>query len=186
MKCERASALLQLYVDSRLDFHRMAALDAHLSGCARCRYDLDALNAVHAAVAGPEPIAMPADLTVRIMARIAQSEVRRAAAARDRYRLGWADAKLAALFATATTLLFVLISPALRIAVGGALRGAFPTLVAALLAPGPGAIAWLAWFVWILVGVGLTVWLAGSEVRGMWRRTVSHRLAQMPQLPQLR
>lgn len=186
MTCERASALQHLYIDSRLDFHRVAALEAHLSRCSRCRHDLDVLGTVRAAVATPESIPMPADLTMRIMSRIAQSEERRAAKALARYRLSWADAKLAAFFATATTLLFVIISPVLRLAVGGALRGAFPSLIAALLAPGPGSIAWLAWFVWIVVGVGLTFWLAGSEVREMWRRSLSQRLAQIPQLPQFR
>lgn len=182
MRCERASALLQLYVDHRLDVHRMAALESHLAGCARCRHDLDALVAVCAALVEPEPITIPANLTVRIMARIADSERQRAATALARYRLSWADARLAALFATATTLLFVLLSPALRLAVGDALRGAFPNLIAALLAPGPGSIAWLAWLVWIVAGVGLTLWLAGSEVRAMWRRSLSHRLPQIPQL----
>lgn len=181
MKCQRASALLQLYVDHRLDYRRLGALEAHLAGCARCRHDLDAFSAVCAAMAEPEPLAMPADLTARIMARIADSEAQRALAKRARYRVSWSDARLAALFATATTLLFVLISPALRLAAGDALRGAFPGLIAALLAPGPGSIAWLAWLVWIVAGVGLTLWLAGSEVRGIWRRSLSHRLPQIPQ-----
>lgn len=182
MTCQRASALLQLYIDHRLDYHRLGALEAHLAGCARCRHELDVLGAVCAAIAEPEPVVVPADLTARIMARIADGEAQWALAERARYRVSWSDARLAALFATATTLLFVLISPALRLAAGDALRGAFPGLIAALLAPGPGAIAWLAWLVWIVAGVGLTLWLAGSEIRGMWRRSLSHRLPQMPQL----
>ena len=182
MKCQRASALLQLYMDHRLDYQRLGALEAHLAGCARCRHELDALSAVCAAIAEPEPLAMPADLTDRIMARIADSEAQRALDEHARYGVRWSDARLAALFATVTTLLFVVISPALRVAAGDALRGAFPDLVAALLAPGPGSIAWLAWLVWIVAGVGLTLWLAGAEVRGMWRRSLSQHLPQIPQL----
>ena len=58
----------------------------------------------------------------------------------------------------------------------------FPDIVAVLLAPGPGSIAWLAWLVWITAGVALTLWLAGREVRAAWRRSLAQRLPSLPQL----
>ena len=37
-------------------------------------------------------------------------------------------------------------------------------------AEGPGSIPWIAWIIWITAGVGLTLWLAGAEVRATWKR----------------
>jgi anti-sigma factor RsiW len=185
MKCSRAAPLLQLYVDGRLEAPRLAALEAHLEGCATCRHELDMLEAICAVGAPGEPVIEPPDLTARILARVAESEARRVPDRVRGFGLGWADALRAALLASATTLLFILLSPALRPAVGGELSSAFPNVVALLLAPGPGSIAWIAWLVWIAAGLILTLWFAGREVRALWRRVLAQRLPTLPQLRQL-
>jgi hypothetical protein len=160
-------------------------LEAHLEGCAACRNELDMLEAICAVGAPDEPVIEPPDLTARILARVAESEARRMPAPARGFGLGWADALRAALLASATTLLFILLSPALRPAVGGTLSSAFPNVVALLLAPGPGSIAWIAWLVWIAAGLMLALWFAGREVRALWRRVLAQRLPSLPQLRHL-
>src|SRR5262245_53434334 len=185
MRCARALALLQLYIDGRLKAAYLAPLETHLVSCTRCRDELALLAAICASAADAEAIVEPPDLTDRILARVAESAAQRSRATASSFGLRWADALRAALLATATTFLFVLLSPALRLSVGNQLSHSFPEVVALLLAPGPGSIAWLAWLVWIVAGLVLTFWLAGAEVRSAWRRSLLSRLPQLPQLRQL-
>ena len=39
-----------------------------------------------------------------------------------------------------------------------------------------GSSSWLAWAVWVVVGVCLAIWFAGGEVRAGWRRTLTEWL----------
>jgi anti-sigma factor RsiW len=183
LTCAGALELQQLHADGRLDAMRLARLDAHLASCAACRHDLALLDAICAASTAEAPILEPPDLTARILGRVAAYEERRAR--QTTFGLSWADGLRAGVLASTTTLLFILLSPALRPAVGTQINQAFPNLVALLLAPGPGSIAWLAWLVWIAAGVMLTLWFAGREVRAAWRRSLAQRLPSLPQLRQL-
>jgi hypothetical protein len=182
LTCSRMGELAQLYVDQRLDAQWVGRLEAHLAGCAECRRDLAVLEAICAASTPEAPIVEPPDLTARILGRVAVYEQGRARPQVAGPGLRWADGVRAGLLASATTLFFILLSPALRPAFGVQLARAFPAVVALLLAPGPGSIAWLAWLVWITAGVGLTLWLAGGEVRAAWRRSLAQRLPSLPQL----
>ena len=184
-ECRRANVWLQLYVDGRLDPGRLPALEEHLDACAECRAALSAYEVVARSAGMPEGAPDPARLTALVMARIAAYEAQKqgsataaaalaVAAPRRQFGPRWADALLAALLATLTTLLFALLNPG----VSGTLAHAFPLAAAALGAPGPGAIAWSAWIVWIASGMGLTLLLAGSEVRATWRRRLMARLGQ--------
>lgn len=183
--CSRVGELSQLYVDQRLDMYWMGRLEAHLAGCAECRRDLAVLEAICAASTQEEPIVEPPDLTARILGRVAVYEQRHARPQAASLGLRWVDGVRAGVLASATTIFFILLSPALRPALGGQLSRIFPAVVALLLAPGPGSIAWLAWLVWITAGVALTLWLAGGEVRAAWRRSLERRLPSLPQLRHL-
>jgi anti-sigma factor RsiW len=203
--CARARGWLNLYVDGRLPLGRLRTLEEHVLGCAACRRELVMLegirealreDAAEAAETAPEP----AELHALIVARIATYEARRrearaavaaakvatrSAGAGASFGLRWADALLAATLATLSTLVFVLLDPGLRAAVPAALLRSFPVVAALLNAPGPGAVAWAAWLVWIVAGVGLALLFAGAEVRMQWRRSLAARLPQLPQSRQL-
>jgi len=196
--CARARGWLNLYVDGRLPLGRLRALEEHVLGCAACRHELAMLEGIREALHGgaAEAAPEPAELHALIVARIAAYEARRreaqaavaaakAVGAGASFGLRWADALLAAALATLSTLLFVLLDPGLRMAVPAALLRSFPGVAALLSAPGPGAVAWAAWLVWIVVGVGLALLFAGAEVRMQWRRSLAARLPQLPQLRQL-
>ena len=187
-ECRRANVWLQHYIDGRLDPRQLPALETHLDACADCRAALSAYEVVAQSVGMPEGAPDPAQLAASIMARIAAYEVqqRHAAAVRRQFAPRWADALLAALLATLSTLLFALLDPSVR----DAMAHAFPLAAMVLGAPGPGAVAWSAWVVWIASGAGLTLWLAGTEVRAAWRKRLAARLGQWqwqrPQWPTLR
>lgn len=189
-ECRRANVWLQLYVDGRLDPRRLPALEQHLDACAECRAALSAYEVVAQSAGMPEGAPEPAQLTALILARIAayeaqkQSHGQTVAAQRRQFALRWADALLAAMLATVSTLLFALLNPGVR----EAMAHTFPLAATMLGAPGPGAIAWSAWIVWIASGTGLTLVLAGGEVRTAWRKRLIARLGQWqrPQWPTLR
>lgn len=184
-ECRRANVWLQHYIDGRLDPRRLPALETHLDACADCRAALSAYEVVAQSAGMPEGAPDPAQLTAAIMARITAYEAQRhVAAVRRQFAPRWVDALLAALLATLSTLIFALMNPGVR----GAMAHTFPLAAIVLGAPGPGAIAWSAWVVWIASGTGLTLVLAGGEVRATWRKRLAVRLGQWqrPQWPTLR
>jgi predicted anti-sigma-YlaC factor YlaD len=183
-KCRWVGDQLQLYVDGRLEPRRLSALEAHLDDCSECRAALAAYEIVAQSAGMPEGAPESAQLTAMIMGRIAAYEAQRREVVTRQFTPRWADALLAALLATMSTLVFALFDPGLR----DTLIHTFPLAVTVLGAPGPGAIAWSAWAVWIVSGLGLTFWLAGTDVRADWRRRFAARLEQVqwPQWPTLR
>ncbi len=182
MNCSRAEKWLNLYVDGQLDVRRLPVLEEHVHTCVACRARLDVFEAVRESLADYQPVAEPPGLTERILARIAAFEASRVATPARQFGLRWADGLLAAVLATLTTLLFVLLDPSLRASLPQDISHAFPGVVALLNTSGPGSIAWVAWIVWVTAGLALTVWFAGAEVRSSWRRSLSERIPQFPQL----
>lgn len=178
LPCSRARYWLQLYIDERLDVRRLPALETHLDTCPACRHELAALEEIRGALAVANLEREPAHLTEQIMARVAAMETRRARtrAAAASFSLRWGDAVLAALLASVATLSFVLLDPTLRSTVPVAFVRSFPSIVALLMAPGPGSIAWVAWIVWVATGAGIAIWFAGAEARSTWRRSLSERV----------
>lgn len=185
-ECRKANRWIQLYIDGRLEPRQLPALEAHLDTCAECRAALAAYEVVARAAGLPEGAPDPEQLTASIMARVATHEARKRQrlAAQRQFAPRWADALLAALLATLSTLLFALLNTGVR----ATMAHTFPLAAALLGAPGPGAIAWGAWVVWIASGAGLTLILAGGEVRTAWRKRLVARLGQWqrPQWPTLR
>lgn len=176
MNCGRAQQDLQLYIDGRLDQRKFSLVEAHLDTCVDCRQALALYEVVQAALTEQRAEREPANLTALIMSRIALSEWRKASPAVQPFAWRWSDALLATLFGTVSTLLFLLIHPALRTPFLMMIDHSFPVLAALVQAEGPGSIPWIAWIIWITAGIGLTVWLAGAEVRATWRRSLTQRL----------
>jgi predicted anti-sigma-YlaC factor YlaD len=62
---------LNLYLDGELEPQSRAAVEAHLSACAGCRGELDALRAVFADLEALAPTPPPIDLAPLVLARLA-------------------------------------------------------------------------------------------------------------------
>lgn len=176
MTCERANVWLQLYVDGRLDLHRLVRLEEHLEACQACREDLDVLEAICYGSSALDYARQPMDLTERIMRRVADVESRRLSPERRSFGLGWADAVLAALLATVMTGLFLGFQPALTHAASTALVHNLTSVDRDIVGIVSTWAAWVAWAVWVGVGLLLAIWFAGREVRNGWRRTLAARL----------
>ena len=181
MTCSRALHLLNLYVDGRLPMRRFAALEEHLGGCAACRAELTHLELVTDSLRETQLVAEPEGLTGLILARIAGYEVNRVRTRERAFALRWADAVLAAVLASLTTLLFVFLDPHLRpdVLLGFSTVGAH--LSGLVSTPGSGASAWFHWMVWVGAGCVLTIWLAGAQLRASWRRSLTQRIPQLRQ-----
>lgn len=179
MTCSRVHPWLHLYLDGRLDARRQPALARHLQTCAACRRDLATYQLIAEGAGAPDPVAHPEELTRVIMARIRQADARlRIPALSPAFALGWADALLAAGLATIMTLAFLFFEPTLRFALSGALAFDAATLARDAAAR---AAAWptlAVWLVWVGIGIVLTLWFAGREVRATWRRAVVGRLTR--------
>jgi hypothetical protein len=141
------------------------------------------LEVICQAAVDDEPPREPAGLTESIIWRIAAVETRRreamavaaAAPARD-FSPDWGDGLLASVLATMATVVFLYFQPAIRAMaaraclelLGQVERGVGEAVV--------GSSSWLAWAVWVVVGVCLAIWFAGGEVRAGWRRTLTEWL----------
>ncbi|MGH2516160.1 MAG: anti-sigma factor family protein [Ktedonobacterales bacterium] len=185
MTCVSARRQLHLYVDGRLAPSALGPLEAHLASCFACREELAALEAICATLAEMPMEPEPRNLTALVLARVASYEARRVGERERQFSLRWGDALLAMLLASAATIGFVLLDPALRAAFPVAFSHAFPALVGLLAATGPDSIAWIAWIVWVAAGLSLAIWFAGAEAREAWRRSIAGRIPR-EHIPQLR
>lgn len=177
MTCARARIWIQLYLDGRLDAVRLARLQGHVAECAACREELAVLEMFCQGAVAESIAGQPVDVTDVVMARIADFEERRAAAGvTSGFALAWADAVLAAVLATLATGLFLFFQPSLwRMSSTAASRalGALGHDIADQLATWS---PWVAWIVCVGLGMALTIWFAGGEVRAGWRKALMARL----------
>lgn len=196
MTCSQAQRWLQEYLDGRLDSSHLAALQRHLHGCPSCRSDLvmfevlrDALSddsleamvpapvAASLTTSAPSPLVVP-DLAPAVLQRIARADAERAAA-KERSAALWRERSWQGMVALLVIALAWLVLPGGGDGYNRGLNHALTSASAALLAPGPDSIAWLAW----IVGVGLVLALLITALRAesatAWRRAVSQRLPQL-------
>lgn len=181
MTCKKAARLLQLYTDGRLPRAQHASLERHLAECAACREESALLDHIVRAARDEELIPEPADLTQRVLDRIAVYEARRAARTQEwmpapaRWAVGW-RAVLAAMMVLAA---LALLQP-----------GAFATFTQALsrhaelaynllMTPGPDSISWWVWAAGALVVGVFMLWFVRAEASAGWRRAISQRFPQL-------
>jgi hypothetical protein len=194
MTCSRAQRLLQLYIDRQLSLASTRALERHLVHCAACRAEWMLLEDVVAEVHSLSNIAEPAWLTEAIMARVAETtaqpveeasiepyKLQQRSLQRTPFRLTMQDLILSSLLATIVVIGFALFQPGLRDML---VKSVNPLLATALeglqflISPNAGIMGLFAWLLWVLLGIFITLLLAGSEVRSHWRRRIRDWLPQ--------
>ena len=194
MTCSRAQLLLQVYVDHRLGFARTRALERHLAHCANCRsawMELEAMIAdIHSLPTAPEPPWLTEAIMRRIAETTAQPQAELPGEGRLRrqrmlqptlFRPSVRDVMLSSLLATAVMLSFTLFQPPLRSALLSSVNPLVSPLLSglqAMLSPDAGIFGLLIWMLWILLGLFITLLLAGSEVRSLWRQRIRDWLSQ--------
>ncbi len=182
MTCKRAAYWLQLYIDDRLERSRLAHLEQHLAACDHCREELALLEQIRDCAQESELVAEPANLTERILDRVAAFEARRALRAQEwlpgvpQWALGWRSAVVAMLILLA---LVIVADPTAFATMSNSLTNHATSAYTLLLMPGPDSISWGIWAGGIAAGLALAVWFARADASSAWRRAISQRLPQL-------
>ena len=191
MRCNVSTRLLQLYVDNRLPLDRMRSLEMHLADCPACREELFLLKEVDTALKGLEMVTEPADLTANVMKRVAlntqqqrwqqQEKIQRHRESFRPFHPSLTEILTAVVLATVTMLVIVVELPVVRHALrlpGG--RGPLMTLFLstwnALISINTDTLMTLLWILGTVLGVWITLIVAGAEMRNQWFKAVMDRL----------
>lgn len=195
MTCSQAQEWMQLYLDHRLSLPRIRALEHHMERCEQCRAEWMLLEDVAAGIHSLEHVLEPAGLTEAVMSRIAAATAQPpvetpAALQRQKQRplraapfhLAARDVILSTILATLVVLSFVLAQPPLRDTLSTLVNPAIAAglgVLQALFSPNDGLVPfWLVWALWVALGISITLFVAGSEIRSLWRQRLRERLPQ--------
>jgi len=183
MRCSNSAQQLQLYLDNRLTIEQVRALEAHLAGCAACLEELALLEEVACSLQTFKVVAEPDDLDQQIMQRVAMvTSQRNTQPSRfSHLRPSLPEVLVAALLATIATLGSILQQPALRALLPFAnghdsLSLAFMSLLRLLMTVDTTTLILALWVVGIVLGVCITLLVAGNEMRSQWFKAVMDRL----------
>jgi anti-sigma factor RsiW len=189
MTCTQAQDLIQLYVDKRLNLARTRSLERHLAHCQNCRAELMLLEDISEGIHSLAHVSEPDWLADAVMARIAATTAAQPPLETSRqlygqkqraprtvpFRLSGKDIALSCLLATLALLSFILAVPALRNALGALVNPLAALLLNGLMllfSPDAGLLGLVAWALWIVLGIGITWLVAGSEIRSLWRQRI--------------
>jgi hypothetical protein len=186
MHCFKATRLLQLYVDKQLSLDQMRSLEAHLFSCPTCRQELRLLEEIEAALTDQELVYEPTDFTSNLMRRITRSEQEKKIALLAQpkatsLRLSLRELFAAILLATFASCGIILGQPSLRAALPIAnghdeFSLQWINIWGSLTSINSGTLLLCIWVVGTLLGVWITLALAGSEMRSQWFQAVIDRL----------
>ena len=188
MRCSQAHLLLQLYTDQQLTLQQIRALEAHLATCSACREYFLYLTAVSNALNTTELVIEPADLTAHVMQRVAQSTQSKQVIPTPAQpptlislRFSWGEMISAIVLATVTMAAIIFTQPAMRamlpIANG---HDHFSMFIMntwhMLLTVDSHTLLTATWIVGAILGIWITLLVAGSDMRNQWFKAVMNRL----------
>src|SRR5215472_4941139 len=182
MRCAQAVHQLQLYLDNRLTVQQTRALEAHVAGCATCQKELTLLEEVAQSMHNLKFVAEPEDLAVRIMRRVAlDSRQQRVTPRFSLLRLSLLELLTAILLATIATVGSILSQPSVRALLPFAnghdpFSLAFIETLQVLAAINTHTLILACWVIGTLLGVCITLLLAGDEMRAEWIKALTQRL----------
>jgi predicted anti-sigma-YlaC factor YlaD len=181
MRCRDAKQYLQLYLDDRLTFEQVLELEQHLSRCPTCREELEKLEQVARQLSSLPQVAEPAALSTTIMRHVAFTSQRRAEPAFAPLRPSLREILAAIALATFASLGILLGQPAVRAVLPfanghDALSLAFANLLHFLAIQDALALTVAFWIIGSLLGISITLLLAGNEMRTEWLRAVRERI----------
>lgn len=181
MRCSKADQQLQLYIDRQLSLKQVRLLEAHLSTCSTCRQSLLLLEKIDEALQEMYTVAEPPDLTADIMRKVALIPRRAEKQPYILLRPSLSELLAAIILATFATLGVILGQPSLRaiLPIGNGhdlLSLAFINILHMLPNINNGTLMLILWVIGTLLGVWITLVVAGNEMRDMWFKAVIDRL----------
>lgn len=181
MRCSEVSKQIQLYLDNQLSLRQVRELEAHIAVCASCRQELSSLEEMVKSLHGFGMVAEPAYLTVAVMQRVAMSTQQYDTRTFKLWRPSLRELIAAVILATITTMGIILGQPSLR-AVLPIANGHDPislfflNILQMLTTTGGDTISLILWIGGTILGICITLALAGSEVRTQWYKTMMEHL----------
>lgn len=181
MRCSRANQQLQLYIDKRLTFDQMRSLEAHVATCSSCQNTLYQLEMIDRELRHIEMVPEPSDLTSAIMQRVALAPRRQSEVRYTLLRPSLHEFLVMVALSTVAMFGVILGQPALRavlpIANGhDVLSQFFLDVIHLFIDVNSGTLMWIFWVVGTLLGVWITLALAGDEMRTEWLKAMTDRL----------
>jgi predicted anti-sigma-YlaC factor YlaD len=186
MRCSVATRQLQLYIDGRLSIDQIRVLEGHLVVCDACQRELFLLEEVASTLRDVKPVVEPADMTMRIMQRVAMTPQRQQQRPKvppySLLRPSLSELLAVILLATITTLGIIWGQPSLRAVLPfanghDALSQAFFHILNMLIvAENVGALTVALWVGGTILGVCITLVLAGNDIRAEWLKAMMDRL----------
>lgn len=184
MRCEEARYQLQVYIDCQLTLRQTRVLEAHLTVCPSCQAQWRLLESVADSLNALNCVPEPADLHEQIMQQVALSTARPNPAQSAHFKLfrpSLAEILIAALLATLATLAIVLQQPSIRALLPRGdghdpLSLFYTRMVHMLTGIDANALILALWVVGALLGVCITLAVAGSEMRTQWLKAMMERL----------
>lgn len=181
MRCSEATKQTQLYLDNQLSLRQVRELEAHIAVCASCQQELSSLEEMVESLNSFGMVAEPAYLTVAIMQRVAMSTQQYDTRTFKLWRPSLRELIAAVILATITTMGIILGQPSLR-AVLPIANGHDPislfflNILQVVTTTGGDTISLILWIGGTILGVCITLALAGSEVRTQWYKTMMEHL----------
>ncbi|MEO8972832.1 MAG: zf-HC2 domain-containing protein [Ktedonobacteraceae bacterium] len=181
MRCSEASKQIQLYLDNQLSLRQVRELETHMMVCASCQQELSELEEMIGSLQSFGMVAEPANLAVAIMQRVAMSTQQYDTRTFKLWRPSLRELIATVLLATITTMGIILGQPSLRavlpVANGhDAVSLFFLNILHMLTTTSGDTISLIFWVVGTILGVTITLALAGSEVRTQWYKTMMEHL----------
>lgn len=181
MRCSAAAQQLQLYIDGRLTMQQIRVLEAHVTHCATCQAELHLLQEVVSGLREIGTVAEPNDMTMRIIERVAVTPQLRNDPAYSLLRPSLLELLAVVFLATITTLGVILGQPSLRAALPFAnghdsLSRAFMSMLHLLGLFDLSTLTVAFWIVGTILGVCITLVVAGNEMRRVWLKAMMDHL----------
>ena len=192
MRCSKATHMLQLYIDKRLPFEHLRALESDLMSCSVCRKNSDILEEIEVALNRFEMVAEPTDLTMNVMKRVALSTqaqyqkrqtVKLAKTKEEKqiftFRPSLIEWFTAIALATVTMLVLVIGAQAARHSSSQWLMlpsSFFQSLWSLLAVVNGDTFMTLLWILGTVLGIWITLVVAGADMRNQWFKAVLDRL----------
>lgn len=185
MRCDKANYQLQLYIDRQLTLKQMRQLEEHLISCLTCRTELEILENLAASLNTLKFIPEPPDMHAQIMQKVALTTIQKQSQAQSLayspFRPSLVEILAAAALATVATLAILLQQPFLRsilpIANGHDSFSRFYTQAVHMLTSiDTNTLSLALWIVGTVLGICITLIVAGNEMRSQWFKAMLERL----------
>lgn len=188
MRCTKAIHQLQLYIDHQLTLRQTRVLEAHVASCSSCHEELTFLEAVSCGLDSLKFVSEPADMHEQIMRKVAGTTARKQQFLREKqttagfklFRPSLSEILAAALLATMATLVTLLHLPFMQhlpVANGHDGFSLFYTYVVHMLTTvDTNTLSLALWIIGTLLGVVITLMVAGNELRTQWFKAMMERL----------